>query len=183
MRRAAAILVFALAPVWGLTQQLVLDEEVKVGPGKIRTLDLEVEAKGRIVCEHHVVDGQSGVRVVLLKKAEAEKWVKGEAHSTLAGTSFGHDGEFSHRVAAGDEYRLVLDNRMEGRSGALVRLRVTVVTGETTVAARGADRGRGQTAVWVSVTLFLVICAGAGWRLRRAWVERSKFDQTNSYNS
>ena len=173
MRLFVAFAVLAGAAAWGLTQETVLDDEVRVGPGKIRTLDLGLEANGRVVCEHHVVEGASGVRVVLLKKAEAEKWVKGEAHRTLAGTAFAHDGSFTHRVAAEDEYRLVLDNRMEGRSGALVRLRVTVVTGEAAAPAKGPDRARGQTAVWASVALFLVICAGAGWKLRKAWVERA----------
>jgi hypothetical protein len=172
VRRLVALVALAAAVAWGLTQETVLDEEVRVGPGKIRTLDLGLEANGRVVCEHHVVEGASGVRVVLLKKAEAEKWVKGEAHRTLAGTGFAHDGSFTHRVAAEDEYRLVLDNRMEGRSAALVRLRVTVVTGEGTGPAKGPDRRRGQTAVWASVVMFLVICGGAGWRLRKAWVER-----------
>lgn len=172
----AALMALACAAAWGLTQETVLDEEVRVGPGKIRTLDLGLEANGRVVCEHHVVEGQSGVRVVLLKKAEAEKWVKGEAHRTLAGTAFANDGSFTHRVAAEDEYRLVLDNRMEGRSGALVRLRVTVVTGEAAGPAQGPERARGQTAVWTSVLLFLAICAGAGWKLRKAWIERAHED-------
>jgi len=99
---------------------------------------------------------------------------KRQAHRTLAGTGFAHDGTFTHRVAAEDEYRLVLDNRMEGRNSALVRLRVTVVTGEGPGQAKGPDRGRGQTAVWVSVMLFLVICGGAGWKLRKAWVDREE---------
>ena len=172
MKSLAALMVLACAAAWGLTQEIVFDEEVRVGPGKIRTLDLGLEANGRVVCEHHVVRGASGVRVVLLKKGEAAKWVKGEAHSSLAGTTFVHDGSFTHRVAAEDEYRLVLDNRMEGREAAVVRLRVTVVLGEGKGPARGPDRARGQAAVWVSVMMFLVICGGAGWRLRKAWVGR-----------
>ncbi len=178
MKSLAALLALAGALAWGVSQETVFDEEVRVGPGKIRTLDLDIEANGRVVCEHHVVSGASGVRVVLLKKGEAAKWVKGEAHSTLAGTAFAHDGSFTHRVAGDAEYRLVLDNRMEGREAALVRLRVTVVRGEGKGPARGPDRARGQAAVWVSVTLFLVICGGAGWRLRRAWVEREERERT-----
>jgi hypothetical protein len=99
----------------------------------------------------------------------------------LAGTAFAHDGSFTHRVAGGDQYRLVLDNRMEGRQAALVRLRVTVVMGEAAGPAYAPDRVRGQAAVWISVALFLGITGGAGWKLRRAWVERSERDDGSAF--
>ena len=172
MRSALPFLWLAAPLALGLTQEVVLDEEVRVGPGKLRTLDLEMEANGRVVCEHHLLEGKTGVRVVMLKKSEADRWARGEAHSTLGGTAFLHDGTFTQRVRQGEQYRLVLDNRMEGRSAALVRLRVTVVLGEPAVAVRGPDPVRGQAAVWISVALFLGISAGAGWKLRKAWEER-----------
>jgi len=176
MMRVAALAALTAVLAFGLTQQVVLDEEVRVGPGKLRTLDLELEANGRVVCEHHIVDGETGVRVVLLRKAEAEKWVQGKAHSTLGGTAFVRDGSFTQRVKRGEQYRLVLDNRMEGRSAAVVRLRVTVVLGEPAAPVRGPDPLRGQAAVWISVALFLGISAGAGWKLRSAWVEKKTSD-------
>lgn len=172
MRLALPLLVAALPMALGVTQEVVLDEDVRVGAGKLRTLDLEMEANGRVVCEHHLLEGKTGVRVVLLRKSQAEKWLRGEAHSTLGGTPFLRDGSFTQRVRKGEHYRLVLDNRMEGRSAALVRLRVTVVLGEPAVPVRGADPVRGQAAVWISVALFLGISAGAGWKLRKAWAER-----------
>lgn len=165
----------------GVTQETILDEAVRVGPGKLRTLDLEVETNGRVVCEHHLVEGETGVRVVLLKKAEAEEWVQGRAHSTLGGTPFIRDGSFTQQVRKGEQYRLVLDNRMEGRSAALVRLRVTVVLGEPAAPVRGPDPVRGQAAVWISVALFLGISAGAGWKLRKAWVERKPTEADETF--
>lgn len=176
MRRALALALLSAPWALGLTQEVVLDEEVRVGPGKLRTLDLEMEANGRVVCEHHLVQGKTGVRVVLLRKSEAARWARGEAHSTLGGTAFLHDGSFTQSLKKGEQYRLVLDNRMEGRSSALVRLRVTVVLGEPAAAVRGPDPARGQAAVWLSVALFLGISAGAGWKLRAAWVERKPPD-------
>jgi len=172
VKRTAAVMALAGALAMGATQEIVLNEEVRVGAGKLRTLDLAMAADGRVVCEHHVLQGETGVRVVLLEQAEAEKWMAGEAHAALAGTAFAHDGSLTHKVVGGRDYRLVLDNRMEGRHAALVRLRVTVVQGEAAGPARGPDPARGQAAVWISVALFLGISTGAGWKLRTAWAER-----------
>ncbi len=145
------------------------DSPVTVGPGRIRTLDIALPVNtARIMCTYELIRGGSGVRVVLLKQEDAERWLRGEAHSVEASTSFARRGAFSHRPVEPDHYQLVLDNRMEGRGPSEVQLLVrTVETEEVSGPVRLVDRSKGRTLVFASMGLFLAACGLFAAGLRR----------------
>lgn len=152
----------------------LFDDAVQVGPGRIRTLDIPLPVRpARIVCTYDVLQGGSGVRVVLLKKEDAERWLRGEAHEVEVSTSFSKRGAFSYRPIDPDHYQLVLDNRMEGRSATEVRLLVrTVESDEVPGPIRLADRAKGRTLVLSSMALFAAVAGLFAVRLRSALTRR-----------
>lgn len=153
----------------------VLDEAVPVGPGKIRTLELPLRSpNARVVCQYSVLEGRNGVRVLLMTRDDADRWWRGEPHTVLAGTSYGHGGSFSQRMEAPGDYRIVLDNRVEDHDAARVLLRVHIVHGEGDGdALHGPEPRRAQIVVWTSVGFFLICVGWTGSRIRSA-VERRR---------
>lgn len=150
------------------------DDDVKVGPGRIRTLDIPLpERPVRIVCTYEVIQGGSGVRVVLLRKEDAERWIRGEAHDVQASTAYSKRGAFSYKPVDPDHYQLVLDNRMEGRSASDVHLLVrTVESEEVPGPVRLADRTKGRTLVLTSMGIFAAVAGIFAVRLRRGLENR-----------
>ena len=152
----------------------LFDDAVQVGPGRIRTLDIPLPVRPvRIVCTYEVIDGGSGVRVVLVRKEDAERWLRGEAHDVQASTSFSKRGAFSYKPTDPDHYQLVLDNRMEARGPSEVRLLVrTVESDETVGTVRPADRTKGRTLVLLSMGVFAAVAGLFAVRLRNGLVRR-----------
>lgn len=146
------------------------DDHVMVGPAKIRTLDIPMlVAPARIVCSYEVTQGGSGVRLVLLRMEDAQRWLRGEAHDVIASTRFARQGAFSHRPADPDHYIIVLDNRMEGRAPAEVHLLVRVIYGdETPNTVTFADPRKGKLLVWSSLLLFAGIAVFTAVRFNGA---------------
>jgi len=166
-----ALLVVAAgsAAAQGVRMQTLFDDTVLVGPSRFRTLEIPLPVEpARIICSYEMTEGWSGVRLVLLKREDAERWLRGEAHDVNASTGFGRRGAFSHKPADPDNYVLVLDNRMEGRGPAEVRLLVRVVFGvESSGPVRSADPRKGQILVWSSMAMFVGVALYAGGRIRR----------------
>ena len=170
-------LILALMLASGATAPKIttlFDDAVQVGPGRIRTLDIPLPVRPvRIVCTYEVTEGGSGVRVVLLRKEDAERWLRGEAHDVQASTSFSKRGAFSYKPGDPDHYQLVLDNRMEARGATEVRLLVrTVESDETAGPIRPADRAKGRTLVLVSVGVFAAVAGLFALRLRDGLARR-----------
>ena len=177
MRRAGLAMLLAagaaLAHGGGARLETVLDEEVGVGPLKIRTLDLPLpEAGVRVILQYDVVRGMSGVRLLLMTRKDAESWAEGAPHLVLAGTGYGFSGALTHTLREAGTYRLVVDNRSESRAEALIRLRVRLLRNGASGAPYGPEPWRAQAAVWGSVGAFLGILGFAGLRLKKAWERR-----------
>lgn len=147
----------------------LFDDNVIVGPARFRTLDLSLpEEPARVLCSFEVVAGGSGVRAVLLKKEDAERWLRGEAHQVEAATAFLRRGGFSHKPADPDHYLIVLDNRMEARSPAEVHLLVRTVHGDGPAGPVSyADPRKGQLLVWSSFGLFAILAVYSGRQIQR----------------
>ncbi len=145
------------------------DDVVKVGPGRIRTLDIPLPVRPvRVVCTYEVVQGGSGVRVVLLKQEDAERWLRGEAHTVETSTSYSKRGAFSYKPIDPDHYQLVLDNRLEGRAPTDVHLLVrTVESDESSGPIRLADRAKGRALVFGSMGIFAAVAGLFAFRLRK----------------
>lgn len=159
MRLAATLILAALSAAAAPQTTVVFDDNVIVGPARFRTLDLSLpEEPARVLCSFEVIAGGSGVRAVLLKKEDAERWLRGEAHQVEASTPFLRRGAFSHKPADPDHYLIVLDNRLEARSPAEVHLLVRTVQGDGPAGAVSfANPRKGQLLVWSSFALFAVL--------------------------
>ncbi|MBI5085846.1 MAG: hypothetical protein HZB13_14760 [Acidobacteria bacterium] len=165
-----ALLLLTAAPAADFGTLTLFDDEVAVAPARFRTLDIDLPVEpARVMCSYEVLEGGSGVRLVLLKREDAARWLRGEAHTTEASTPFARSGAISHRPAEPDQYQLVLDNRLEGRGAARVHLIVRVARNDdNTGPVRLADPRKGQILVWASLGLFAVAAVYAGARIKRA---------------
>ena len=157
---------------------VLLDEEVRVSPLKVRPFEFEMNTRdGRVLCTYHVVSGRSGVRAVLLKQDEMRQWLMGKPNHALAATGYSESGGFSFVVDSPGAYSIVIDNRMEGRDPAVVRLQVKLVSGAGSArSVRLADPERARGLVWGSVALFAALSLLAGWRIRLAWMRKQEND-------
>lgn len=185
---AALALATSLAtlPVSGLSDVLI-DEDVQISPSKVRPLEFDVLVKGtRVLCTYHVEAGRSGVRAVLLKRSDVRLWLNDKPHHILASTNYADSGGFSSLVAEPGAYSIVLDNRLEGRDIAMVRLQVKLVSGTgINVPVQTATPSHAQTVVWGSVLLFGLLACLSGWRIhlaleRRRLLRRDDFFWTRS---
>jgi hypothetical protein len=155
---------------------LLIDEDVQISPSKVRPLEFDVGVQGtRVLCTYHVEQGRSGVRAVLLKRGDVRLWLSDRPHSVLASTGYAESGEFSSLVEEPGAYSIVLDNRLEGRDSATVRLQVKLVSGPgLDMPVQRADSTRAQIAVWVSVLLFALFALLSGWRIHLALESRRR---------
>ena len=186
MTRYRTLAAFALAasiatiPAAGRSD-LLIDEDVEISPAKVRPLEFDVSVKGtRVLCSYHVEQGRSGVRAVLLKRGDVRLWLDERPHSILASTGYAYSGGFSWLVTEPGAYSIVLDNRMDGRDNAVVRLRVRLVSGEgINVPVQRSVPRRAEVVVWTSVLLFAVLAVLSGWRIQLA-LERRRSRRTET---
>jgi hypothetical protein len=176
----ATVVSIATLPASGHSDVLI-DEDVQISPAKVRPLEFDVSVKGtRVLCTYHVEQGRSGVRAVLLKRGDVRLWLNDRPHSILASTAYADSGGFSWLVAEPGAYSIVLDNRLDGRDNAVVRLQVRLVSGSgINVPVQRAAPVRAEIVVWVSVLLFAVLAVLSGWRLHAA-LERRRLRRANS---
>lgn len=176
MRPALVLLLLSAASAHAEAPHIVtvFDDTVIVGPSRFRTLDLSLpEEPARVICSFEVINGGSGVRAVLLKKEDAERWLRGEAHQVETSTPFLRRGAFSHKPHDPDHYLVVLDNRLEARSMAEVRLLVRVVFGDSPSGlVTYADPRKGQLLVWSSLGLFAALAIFSGRRIHLRMIAR-----------
>jgi hypothetical protein len=150
-------LMLAAAPA----RVVLVDELVRVPAAQSRAIDVLLKQRGAVVeCRYAVERGGSGVRVALLTRADAER--------PLASTPYQRSGSFRHPVTTPGEYRLVIDNRLEGRGPALVRVELSAVFGDPMLQMRELDPGRRARVIVVSLGLFALVAGWAGWRILTA---------------
>ena len=161
---AALALLAALAPE---TVALV-DEVVEVPAAGWRAVEVALKQRPAILeCRFTVVNGRSGVRVALLPREDLERFRGGRRHRVLLSTGFESRGRF--RCAPGlGEYSLLIDNRLEARAPASVRLEVTLqFSREGEPLARELSPARRVTVIVVSLGVFAAIVWYAARRLLR----------------
>lgn len=179
---AAALLIFAAVPIRPGEPAKLIERTVQVQPAGIQPVDLTIPPPGgRLSCEYSVLGDAAGVRLVLAAREEAARWKRGEGHSILAATSYARDGVLAPLEPRAGDYSLVIDNRLEGRGAAVVRLRCALAPAPPPEAVRRAHPVRAQIAVWSSVLLFGTICFFAGLRIRRAVERRDALESRSGW--
>jgi hypothetical protein len=171
-----AALALAAGAIAGAQSDLVIDEDVRVSAAKVRPVEFDLASKGaRVLCTFQLEQGATGVRAVLLRRSDVRLWLSGRPHQLLAATNYVDSGGFSAAVHEAGEYAVVLDNRMDAREAAVVRLQVRVVAqAEAGAPVRAADAGRALWLVWISVCGAGAAALFAGWRLARALKHRAE---------
>jgi hypothetical protein len=171
-----ALLLTAAQPAEPPRSVTLYDDTVIVGPSRFRTLDLDLpEEPARVVCSFEVLNGGSSVRAVLLKREDADRWLRGEAHNVEADTPFARRGAFSHKPADPDHYLIVLDNRLEARSATEVHLLVRILHNDgPSGPISTADPRKGQLLVWSSFSLFAALAIFSGRELHTRLQRRLK---------
>jgi hypothetical protein len=161
-----ALVTAGFGAVQGAALPLV-DETVTVPAADWRGIGIPLRQRGaRLECEFAVRGGEAGVRVMLLDRAELERMSAGRAYRLLAATAYQRSGGFTYAAPPGD-YAMVLDNRMEGRGAARVRLRVTLVFDEREPAPRTISPERRAVVVALSVLFLAGVVGFAASRARR----------------
>jgi len=152
---------------------VVIDEEVRVSPLKVQPIEFPVSTQGtRVLCTFSLQEGRSGVRAVLLKRDAERRWLNEQSHDELASTPYSDTDGFSAIVDEPGEYAIMIDNRLEGRDTAVVRLQVRIVSGAGMAApVQTADSRRAGILVWSAASLALFLILFSAWRIKLA-IER-----------
>jgi hypothetical protein len=159
-------LILLLAPA----ERLVLvDEVIHVGPSQWQAVDLALRQRpATIECKFSVERGRSGVGVALLDRRELRRFRGRLPHRTIFATGIQRAGGFRYQAGIG-EYVLVIDNRLEERGAADVRLEVALSFGRPgQFPARELSSGRRATVVVLSLLFFAAVVFYAVRRLRGA---------------
>jgi hypothetical protein len=147
----------------------LIDETVTVPAADWRGIGIPLRRQpARIECGFSVASGGSGVRVALLDRGQFERMNAGQGHRELAATAYRRSGGFAYGAHPGD-YVLVVDNRMEGRGPAEVRLEVTLIFDDARPVPRTLSPERRAAVVALSVLFFAAVAWIAGRRLLRAF--------------
>jgi hypothetical protein len=148
----------------------VVEETIVVPAGDWRAIDLTLQQRPAIVeCAFRVVRGKSGVRLALIPRDDLEHLQGGESHHVIAATAFERSGALRVRPPALGEYALVVDNRMEGRTPAQVKLDVWLDFGALSeMPVRTLSTQRRIAVIAVTLVLFGAVAVFAGRRLQRA---------------
>jgi len=147
----------------------VLDETATVPAAEWKAFPIPVRRQpSRIDCGFEVESGGSGVRLVLIERAEFERMSAGQGYHALAATAYQRSGGFMVWAPPGD-YVVVADNRMEGRGPAEVHLQVTLVFDGGAVLPRTLSPERRAVVVGLSVLFFGAVALLAGGPLWRAF--------------
>jgi hypothetical protein len=167
-----AVLLLAAAT----SRVLLMDEIVEVPPSGLRAVDVSLRQRPAVVeCSFTVLSRTSGVRVALMTAAEARRFQHGRAHEVLRATPFQRSGSFRQPVSERGDYRIVIDNRMEGRGPARVQLHVSLVFGDGSVAApQTLSMGRRFLVVCLSLLFFVGVTVWVGRRVRLAIERRNR---------
>jgi len=164
-------MILALALLAAASQERVtlLDEVFEVPRSGWRAVDVALKQRPAIIeCRFTVVRGRSGVRVALLRREDVGRFRGGQPHRVLLATGFESRGGFRHAPGLGD-YSVLLDNRMEGRGPASVRLEVALEFGRGgQPLVRELSTGRRVVVILTSVAVFAAVVWYASRRLRRA---------------
>lgn len=151
---------------------VLMDETVEVPRAAWRAFDLELlERPALIHCSFSVESGGSGVRLALMRRVDSTRLRSGESNHVLAATAYRRSGEFRYPAPQGD-YSLIVDNSLEGRGPARVRVLVELVFANAQPPPEYLPPGRKALVVVASILFFAGVVFYATQKLRRAVSER-----------
>jgi hypothetical protein len=152
---------------------LLFDDTVEVPARQQHVLHVAVRQPGATVeCRFEVERGGSGVRLAIMEREQVARRREGRAGRAAATTAFARRGALRFTPRAPGDYAVVLDNTLEGRGPAGVRVMVTLILREPGPQPRVLSGRRRALVVLLSAAFFLGIAFYAGRRLRSAFASR-----------
>jgi hypothetical protein len=159
------IVLLALAALLA-SQVPLVDEEITVPAAEWRAFDISFRQRPADIECKFTVKGHSGVRVVLMRAEEANRLRHDLSHQIIFSTPFRTEGAFRYGPAPAGDYALIVDNRMEGRGPAQVRIKVNLSFGVSRRAAPSVlPAGTRMTIIGVTLLTFGSILFFAARRL------------------
>jgi hypothetical protein len=152
------------------------DDTVRVPRSQWRAVSVSLQQRpATIVVNYKVTAGKSGVRVVLMTREDVRRFRDGLSHRVLAQSAFLSEGSFRHMVTRPGEYQVLLDNRLEGRGPAEVRLSVSLLFHEyTSFEPRTLPERTKRQVVVLSLLLFTAAGGCSGWLVWRGFGRRPR---------
>jgi|HigsolmetaAR202D_1030399.scaffolds.fasta_scaffold07889_2 hypothetical protein len=156
----------------GMGRVTLLEGEVTIPKLQARSLPIHLKQKpGTVYCSFRVIEGRSGVRAALQRRAEDGS---GKAE-VVAATAYVDKGNLAVRVPSTGEYELILDNRMEGRDDADVQLAVWLAfNNPAPVEVRYLEPEKRTLVIWLSLCFFVGTVFYSGRRLLDALRRRDE---------
>lgn len=139
---------------------------VSVPPGQWQAIDLRIPQNGTTVDIDFEVKQGSRVQVLVLNRPQAERFHRGRSFEAIVSSGFDTSGRLRYRMADAGEYVLMVDNRINGRTPALVHLRVDLSNPQA-VPVRELPPARRRVVVTLSLLFFGSVVAFSAWRFLR----------------
>jgi hypothetical protein len=133
---------------------VLTDGLVNVPPSHWQAVHFEVLRNGSTVhCSFEVVSGANRVQAMLLERSQSDRFNAGRPMRPVHVTGFERSARFRAYVAEAGDYVLLLDNRLEGRYAADVRVRIES-TDPQSVTVRELPPDRRRAVVTLSILFF-----------------------------
>ena len=161
-------LALVLVAITGRTE--LLNEKIQIPRSQWRALKVELrERPATVEVDFQVLAGRSGVRVVFMTDENAERFEKGQSYEALRQTDYQKRGKVQYFVGNPGAYRILLDNRLEGREPAEAQVKVTLLHhDDASFVPRMLGPGKRRSVVLGSLTGLALALLYVGRRLHRA---------------
>ncbi len=106
---------------------VLVNTVIHVAPAEWQAIAVPVSQAGAWVQVEFDVQGDSHVRVFLADTRQARRFVDGRSYTTLTESGPAAAGRLRHRSEGAVSYALVIDNSLERRRPAAVRVKVEIV--------------------------------------------------------
>lgn len=136
---------------------------VDVPPSTWRAVDLPIAQHETVVDGDFEVIRGSKVQVLIADRDQAERLHKGRSFRPVYSSGFRKDGRFRITVHEAGSYVLLVDNRIEGRGPATVRLNVST-SNRVSIETRELPPGRRRAVIAISLLFFGAVVAFSAWQ-------------------
>jgi hypothetical protein len=163
-------LALVLVAITGRTE--LLNEKIQIPRSQWRALKVEVrERPATVEVDFQVLTGRSGVRVVFMTDENAERFEKGQSYEALRQTDYQKRGKVQYFVGNPGAYRILLDNRLEGREPAEAQVKVTLLHHhDASFVPKELGAGRRRSVVGISLGMFALLSLLIGRKLHAAGI-------------
>lgn len=136
------------------------DRKVRIPAADSQGLELTVRNRpGAVSLRYHMIQGEAGIRAVVIAKADQPRFRNGRPVKELASTPYARSGQLKVHLTTPGDYVIILDNRAEARASAHVQVSGHVTYDREPVTAWELPPLRRYAVVALSLALFL----GVGW--------------------